>query len=126
MRNNTVRRHWHENLFHCCPASAVWAALIVPLLATIAAPPAAAQIIAGPGQTVLVPPNAIITCTNCVALSAPGGTITAPAGFTLNVDSTGVFTAGANVPFLTGGMIQLNNGGTINNITLCAGGAAGL
>src|SRR5262249_41810238 len=44
LRNNRVRRHSHETLFHCRPASAVWAVLIVPLFATIAAPPAAAQI----------------------------------------------------------------------------------
>src|SRR5262249_41593840 len=115
LRNNTVRRRSHENLFHCRASLAVWAALIVALFATIAAPPAAAQISTPPDQT--VPPNTTITCTNCVALFAPGGTITAPAGpFTLNVNSTGLFTAGANVPALTGGMIQLNNG-TINNTT---------
>src|SRR5262245_1689351 len=116
LRSNTVRRRSHENLFHCRATLAVWAALIVPLFATIAAPPAAAQIIAGPGQTVPVPPGTTIPCTACVALSAPGGTITAPGPFTLNVNSTGLFTAGANVPALTGGMIQLNNG-TINNTT---------
>src|SRR6516162_11869273 len=122
MRNNTARRHSHENLFHCRATLAVWAALIVPLFATIAAPPAAAQIVAGPGQSVTVPPNTIITCTNCDALltqGPPGGTITAPGPFTLNVTSGGpsgaVFTAGANVLFNTGGMIQLSNG-TINNI----------
>ena len=122
--NNTVRRHSHENLFHCRPASAVWAALIVPLFATIAAPPAAAQlpIIAGPGQSVTVPPGDTITCTNCTALTASGGTITAPGPFTLDVTSGGpggapppaLFTAGANVLFGTGGTIQLNNGTIIN------------
>src|SRR5262249_33958720 len=129
LRNNTVRRHSHENLFHCRPASAVWAAVIVPLFATIAAPPAAAQIVAGPGQSVTVPPNTIITCTDCVALETqgpPGGTITAGANvpalpFTLNVTSTGTFTAGANVLPNTGGVIQLNNG-TINNINTVPGG----
>ena len=64
MRNNTVRRRSHENLFHCRPASAVWAVLIVPLFATIAAPPVAAQLIAPPGQTVMVPAGDTITCTN--------------------------------------------------------------
>src|SRR5262249_58851822 len=85
-----------------------------------AAPPAAAQIIAGPGQSVTVPAGDTITCTNCVALFAPGGTITAAGPFTLNVNSTGLFTAGANVPALTGGLIQLNNG-TINNTTTAGG-----
>jgi outer membrane autotransporter protein len=62
-------------------------------------------------------PNTTITCTDCVALFAPGGTIAAPAGpFTLIVNSAGVFTAGANVPANTGGLIELNNG-TINNTT---------
>src|SRR5262249_56427407 len=107
------------------PASAVWAALIVPLFATIAAPPAAAQIVAGPGQSVTVPPNTIITCTNCVALETqgpPGGTITtAPGPFTLNVTDTGAFTAGANVLFGTGGVIRLDNG-TIKNIAPLGGG----
>ena len=111
LRNNTVRRRSHENLFHCRATLAVWAALIVPLFATIAAPPAAAQIVAGPGQSVTVPPNTIITCTDCVALETlgpPGGTITtAPGPFTLNVTSTGIFTAGANVLPVTGGVIQL-------------------
>src|SRR5215475_5541184 len=68
LRNNTVRRRSHENLFHCHATVAVWAALIVPLFATIAAPPAAAQITAGPGgPPVTVPPGTVITCTNCVA-----------------------------------------------------------
>ena len=129
MRNNTVRRRSHENLFHCRPASAVWAALIVPLFATIAAPPAAAQITAGPGgPPVTVPPGTVITCTDCVALETlgpPGGTINAGANvpalpFTLNVTSTGTFTAGANVLFGTGGVIGLNNG-TINNVTAAGG-----
>jgi outer membrane autotransporter protein len=108
-------------------AWAVWAALIVPPFATIAAPPAAAQIIAGPGQSVTVPAGDTITCTNCVALFAPGGTIMAPTGpFTLNVDSTGIFTAGAFIPANTGGVIQLNNG-TINNTTTAGGqGAQGV
>src|SRR5262249_42333544 len=120
LRNNTVRRRSHENLFHCRASLAVWAAVIVPLFATIAAPPAAAQIIAGPGQSVTVPAGDTITCTNCVALFAPGGTITAAGPFTLNVNSTGLFTAGANVPALTGGLIQLNNG-TLNKTTPAGG-----
>src|SRR5262249_28568608 len=128
LRNNTVRRRSHENLFHCRASLAVWAAVIVPLFATIAAPPAAAQIVAGPGQSVTVPPNTIITCTDCVALETlgpPGGTITtAPGPFTLNVTSTGFFTAGANVLFGTGGVIQLNNG-TINNISPIGPGGPG-
>lgn len=110
-------------------AWAVWAALIVPLLATIAAPPAAAQIIAGPGQSVTVPAGDTITCTNCVALSTqgpPGGTIMAPGPFTLNVDSTAIFTAGAFIPANAGGVIQLNSG-TINNTTTAGGqGAQGV
>ena len=119
MRNNTVRRRSHENLFHCRTASAVWAVLIVPLFATIAAPPVAAQnpITAPPGQTVMVPAGDTITCTDCVALltqGPPGGTIIAPGPFTLNVTSNGGFTAGANVLFGTGGTIQLNNGTIIN------------
>src|SRR5215472_13993456 len=59
-RNNTVRRRSHENLFHCRVTLAVWAALIVALFATITALPAAAQIIAAPGQSVTVPPNTTI------------------------------------------------------------------
>jgi len=129
MRNNTVRRRSHENLFHCRPASAVWAALIVPLFATITALPAAAQIIAAPGQSVTVLPNTTITCTDCVALltqGPPGGMITAPGLFTLNVNSTGLFTAGANVLPNTGGEIHLNSG-TINNTTNAGGiGATGV
>src|SRR5262245_37409579 len=95
---------------NCRPASVVWAALIIPLFATITALPAAAQIIAAPGQSVTVPPNTTITCTDCVALltqGPPGGMITAPGLFTLNVTSTGIFTAGANVLPVTGGVIQL-------------------
>src|SRR5262245_20971677 len=38
-----------------CSASAVWAAVIVPLLATIAAQPAGAQTVAPPDQTVTGP-----------------------------------------------------------------------
>src|SRR5262245_39812251 len=97
----------HENLFHCRPASAVWAALIVPLFATIAAPPAAAQITAPTGTSVTVLPNTTITCADCVALSVPGpappGTIIALGPFTLNVTSTSAFTAGANTQTGSGG-----------------------
>jgi len=128
MRNSAVRRRWHENLFTGRVASAVWAALIVPPFTLIAAPPAAAQIIAGPGQSVTVPAGDTITCTNCVALNAPGGTITAPVGtfFTLNVFSNAVFAAGAFVPANTGGRIALNDG-TINNTTTAGGiGAQGV
>jgi len=72
MRNNTVRRHSHENLFHCRATLGVWAALIVPLFATIAAQPAGAQITAPTGTTVAVPAGTTITCIDCVALSVPG------------------------------------------------------
>jgi hypothetical protein len=107
---------------------AVWAPLIVLLSATIAAP-AAAQIVAGSGQIVSVPPNTIITCTNCSALltqGPPGGVINAIGPFTLNVDSTGVFATGAFVPANTGGSIALANG-TINNSNTAGGlGAQGV
>src|SRR6516164_11420590 len=129
LRNNTVRRRSRENLFHCRATLAVWAALIVPLFATITALPAAAQIIAAPGQSVTVLPNTTMTCTDCVALltqGPPGGMITAPGLFTLNVNSTGLFTAGANVLPNTGGEIHLNSG-TINNTTNAGGiGATGV
>src|SRR5262249_61580414 len=114
----------HYSLFHRAATLPVGAALIVPLSAPIAAPPAAAQISTPPDQT--VPPNTTIPCTNCVALFAPGGTITAAGPFTLNVNSTGAFTAGANVPANTGGRIALNDG-TINNTTTAGGiGATGV
>jgi outer membrane autotransporter protein len=119
----------HENLFHCRPASAVWAALIVPLFATIAAPPAAAQITAPTGTSVTVPPNTTITCADCVALSVPGpappGTIIALGPFTLNVTSTSVFTAGANTQTGSGGVITLENG-TINATSTSPFGAQGV
>ena len=121
-RNNTLGRRSLQSLFTGRAAWAVWTVLIVPLFATIAAPPAAAQITAGPGQSVTVPAGDTITCTNCVALNAPGGTITAPVGtsFTLNVNSINLFAAGAFVPANTGGVIRLNDG-TINNTTNAGG-----
>src|SRR5262249_2848180 len=123
LRNNTVRRRSQENLFHCRPASAVWAALIVPLFATIAAPPAAAQITAGPGQSATLPAGATSTCITCVTLlppGPPGGTITAPGPFTLNANGVFGLRAGGFGPANTGGIIGLN-GGTINNTTKAGG-----
>src|SRR5262249_39382202 len=131
MRNSTVRRRWHENLFTGRVASAVWAALIVPLFATIAGPPAAAHIVAPTGTTQTVPANTTITCTGCVALSVPGpappGTIIAPAPgpFTLDVTSAFVFTAGANTRIGSGGVITLENG-TINTTSTSPVGAQGV
>ena len=63
-RNNTLGRRSLQSLFTGRAAWAVWAVLIVPLFATIAAPPALAQITAGPGQSVTVPAGDTITCTN--------------------------------------------------------------
>jgi hypothetical protein len=125
----TVRRRLHENLFTGRAALAAWAALIVPLLATIAAQPAAAQIVAPTGTTQTVPANTTITCTDCVALSVPGpappGTIIAPGPFTLNVTSAFVFTAGANTRIGSGGVITLENG-TINTTSTSPVGAQGV
>jgi outer membrane autotransporter protein len=58
-----------------------------------------------------------------VALGANGGTISAPGPFTLGVNSTGIFTVGANA--VSGGVITLQNG-TITTTSIGGQGALGV
>ena len=128
MRNNTARRHSHENLFHCRATLAVWAALIVPLFAIIAAPPAAAQGVVADGMAVTVtgpitittPPGSMPGAGVPALFAINGGSITSSGPITL---VPGIFGLGADAGAGSSITIGPSAGSTI---TTQGGGTDGL